>query len=328
MKSPPSRRLVTADREPLAPLIRRFPALAALPRVALGRYPTPVEAVSGRGVPPGFWVKREDLGGEALGGNKVRALEVLLGGLERGARVATIGPRGSNHAFATAFYARRIGAEPTVLAWPHTPGAAGEAVWERTRALAATHIVPLPLLLVAAAFVRVRGARWVPMGGSSPAGVLGHVAAVLELAEQIARGDLPAPTRIVVALGSGGTTAGLALGLALAGLPSELIAIRTGPRIASNARTVRRLAARAARLIARRSGASPPAPRPVRVIHTFYGKGYGRPTAAGNEATRVMRDAHGVALDPTYTAKACAGALAAAGGGVTLFWNTFDARCP
>src|SRR5919199_4114314 len=67
--------------------------------------------------------------------------------------------------------------------------------------------------------------HWVPAGGSSPLGALGHVNAALELAEQVRRGHRPAPARLVVPFGTGGTAAGLALGLALAGLEATVVAV-------------------------------------------------------------------------------------------------------
>ena len=63
-----------------------------------------------------------------------------------------------------------------------------------------------------------RAAQYIPLGGSTPLGTLGHVNAALELADQVERGELPLPGRVVVPLGSGGTAAGLALGFAIAGL--------------------------------------------------------------------------------------------------------------
>ena len=273
-----------------------------------------------------LWIKRDDLGAETLGGNKVRSLEVLLGGVRPGEQVGTLGPRGSTHMLATAVHARRLGARVSVIAWPQPLTPEAEAIWRSTSSLADARAVPLVLAPVAALWLRVRTDRWIPIGGSSAAGTLGHVAAALELAEQVAAGAIPAITRIVVAFGSGGTAAGLALGAAMAGLRAEIVAVRVGPRFASNARRIRSLAAGAAKLIREAGGTASTGALRFRIVHTFYGGAYGRATAEGKAAAATLATAHRMRLDPTYTAKAFAATLADLDDGPTLFWNTFDAR--
>jgi 1-aminocyclopropane-1-carboxylate deaminase/D-cysteine desulfhydrase-like pyridoxal-dependent ACC family enzyme len=313
------------------PLVRRFPALASVPRVSLGRFPTPVQRASG--LAPGLWIKRDDLSGDALGGNKVRALEFLLGDIEPEDHVVTVGALGSTHALTTAIYARRLGARVTLLRWPQEMNEAAEAVQRRTlRTLpksGASRNVAIAYLR--AALLRLRGARWIPAGGSTPLGILGHVNGALELAEQIARGEMPVPERIVVPLGSGGTAAGLALGMCIAGLPTEIVGARVVPRVIANRAHVMRLARATARFIERAGGTKLPrlARTRVRVIHDAYGGAYGRELALGREAATRCRNEIGMSLDATYSAKAMATALAIAGekkSGATLFWLTFDGR--
>ena len=160
--------------------------------------------------------------------------------------------------------------------------------------------------------------------------MLGHVNAGIELAEQVAAGVLPAPTRVVVPLGSGGTAAGLALGFAIGGLDTVVVGARVAPRIAANRRRVLRLSRAAAALIARRTGdrVAEVAWERVEVAHDVYGGAYGRPLPAAAEAAVVMARASGVRLDAAYSAKAFAKALALARAGEprTLFWLTFDSR--
>src|SRR5215831_4354340 len=97
------------------PLIRRFPALSGVPRIPIGRFPTPVEPLTALG--PSLWVKRDDLGATPFGGNKVRALEFLLAGVRSGGRVVTVGSAGSTHALAVATYASALGARTAVGRW-------------------------------------------------------------------------------------------------------------------------------------------------------------------------------------------------------------------
>ena len=89
------------------PLLLRYPSLSWVPRVRLGAFPTPVERVPR--APGPLWIKRDDLSGTPLGGNKVRSLEFLLAGLGAGSEVVTSGARGSTHALATAVYGRALG---------------------------------------------------------------------------------------------------------------------------------------------------------------------------------------------------------------------------
>ena len=315
---------------PNLPLIERFPALRRLPRVHLGRFPSPVTAVDS--LARGLWLKREDLNGEPLGGNKIRALEFLLGEVGAGDTVVTVGAAGSTHALATAVYARQLGARAHCFRWRQEMNPVARQVAARTTEVTGETSLSRS---VAAAYLRaiaarLRGARWVPAGGSSPLGVLGQVNAALELAMQISAGALPVPDRVVVPLGTGGTVAGLALGLAIANVATEIVAVRVVPRIVANSRHVKALIARTARLIERASGARVVRPdaRGVRLVHQFFGGAYGRATGEGDRVARDCLQRTGIVVDPTYGAKALAAAVALAGerGGTTLFWLSFDGR--
>ena len=312
------------------PLLHRFPALASLPRAHLGQFPTPVERVND--IAPGLWVKREDLAAEPLGGNKLRALEFLLGAVRPGDRVTTVGATGSTHVLATAVYARQLGARSLVYRWRQEVNEVAQRVAERIAATADdAPVVRGVAVAYARAFVaRLRGAHWIPAGGSVPLGVLGHVNAGLELASQIAAGELPVPDRIVVPLGTGGTIAGLALGLSIGGVASEIIGVRVVPRIVANEFRVRRLVASTSRLLEGLTSEHVLERKAVRVSisHHFFGGAYGRPIAAGNAAAQHFADLTGVIVDATYGAKALAAAVALAKQhrGTTLFWLSFDGR--
>jgi D-cysteine desulfhydrase len=321
---------------PTLPLYDEFPALRALPRVPLGHFPSPVEAVRGHAGIDTHWVKRDDLNAAEFGGNKVRSLEFLLGGVQPGEVVLTLGGHGSTHVLATAAHAARLGAGTAAIRWPHAmhPVAhqvAAETLRRGVRPIRAWSAVDA--LLRVQWLRRARGLRYVPLGGSTPVGVLGHVNAGLELAAQVRAGLLPAPARVVVPLGSGGTAAGLALGFAVARLQTVVVGARVGPRVAVNRRRVLALAHRTRRLIERLTGAGCAAVRPdrVQVAHDVYGGAYGRPLPAGAAAAAELAgaaqgDAH--RYDATYSEKALAAALRAAraDGLPTLFWLTFDGR--
>jgi D-cysteine desulfhydrase len=158
--------------------------------------------------------------------------------------------------------------------------------------------------------------------------MLGHVNAGLELADQVRRGELPEPESVVLPLGTGGTTAGLALGFTLAGLRTRIVAVRVVPRVAVGRRRVLARARSCARLITRLTGAALPrvtADR-VEVRDDWYGGAYGRAVPAAREAAVLLERAAGVRLDDTYSAKAFGAALDLARNraGPTLFWVTFD----
>ena len=320
-------------RDDPIPLVRRFPSLAAIPRARLGRFPTPVVHLTGFRDVDQLYVKREDLSSDVLGGNKVRSLEFLLGHVTEGDTVLTIGGEGSTHVLATAVHAARMGAKTMAVRWRHDMHPAAQEVGARAAAECAEVVTApnfvramFPLLLMRL----TRVVHYIPLGGSTPLGTLGHVNAALELAEQIERGELPLPGRVVVPLGSGGTAAGLAVGFAIAGLDTVVIGARVGPRIGANAWKVRRLAERTRQLITRYTGRAPPPVRrkQVMVSHDLYGGAYARPHPTAEHAAVLVDALRGWRLDATYSAKAFATALdiAASASTPTLFWMTFDAR--
>jgi D-cysteine desulfhydrase len=315
-----------------SPLALAFPGIESFPRARLGRFPSPVESVELPDCPP-LWLKRDDLNAAELGGNKVRALEFLLGGVEPGATVLTLGGEGSTHVLATAWYARRLGARTVAVRWRHEMNPVALRVRDRAAALCDEIVTTRS---AAAGFARAlllrvtRRVRWVPLGGSSPLGTLGHVNAALELAEQIRTGLAPRPSRIVVPLGTGGTAAGLAVGLAISGVDATVVGARVGPRPFVSRAAVLALASRTRRLLARATGETiPPVERArVQVVHHVYGGAYGRPLAAGDRAAATLHAAAGLTLDATYGAKAAAAAieLARRDVGPVMLWVTFDGR--
>ncbi len=321
----------TAGAPAARPLARAFPALASLARAPLASPPTPVARVDAGGGP--LWVKRDDLTAGLLGGSKVRPLEFLLAGARPGQTVLTIGGVGSTHILTTATYARALGLRVLAVRWPHEMNALAHRVAARAGSLCDECLTArsVPGAMARAAWIRARRpVRYVPFGGSSPLGILGHVEGALELAEQVAAGVLPEPARLVVPLGSGGTAAGLAVGLTIAGLGTTVVAARVGPRPFAGRWRVMWLARRTSALLSRLTGARvapPPASRVV-VTHEFYGGAYGRPLAAGDEAAALLGRQLGVVLDATYSAKGAAAALALARGArdPTLLWLTFDGR--
>jgi len=310
------------------PLTERFPALASIPRVALGHFPTPVTRVPA--LAPNLWIKRDDLCADPIGGNKARALEFLLGDVRSGDSIVTVGSAGSTHALAVATYGARLGARVLVGRWRQEMNDTATIVARRIpEAASAAPIFRTPVGAYAWATVhRIRGARWIAAGGSVPLGILGHVNAGLELVAQIDSGAMPEPAFVVVPLGTGGTAAGLALAFAVAERPIVVVGARVVPRIVARLSRVRSLADATAKLIERATGArvSRVKPSMIAIDQQVFGGAYGRATPAGDTAARRARAAAAITLDATYSAKALAGALPLASDSPTLFWLTFDSR--
>jgi D-cysteine desulfhydrase len=315
---------------------------AVLPRVELGAGPTPVRELRRLGAERGrapVWVK-DDGAFSPLGGNKARKLEWLLGEARRrrSRTVITGGALGTNHGLTTALAARELGMRTVLVLVPQPEDAHVRAQLERLRRSGAelrraggvaAAVARGGLLLAREAAARRRPYPIAP-GGSTPRGCVGYVAAAHELAAQVRAGEAPEPSHVVVALGSGGTAAGLLLGLRMAGFGATLVCVRVSDLIRIDARSVARLASRTARFLARAGAAVGAAPgRGGLVVDTgSLGAGYGHPTAAGGRAIELLRDREGVELEPVYTAKAMAALLAANrrgafGDGPVLYWHTY-----
>lgn len=313
-------------------LSTRWPVLAdQLPHVDLLTRPTPVRQLEGVGAD--VWLKDDSHSGKRYGGNKVRKLEWSLADLaSKGTRtVLTVGGLGTNHGLATAIYARELGMKVVLLLVDQPLTDEVEANLAAMRATGAKVVLAhtprralalAPLLL--ARHTRGRMPGVLPVGGSNPFGVLGFVEAAFELAEQVHAGELPEPRRIVVAVGSGGSAAGLLLGCRLAGLDCEIQGILVNDKTKISEQTITRMAVRSADLLRKRGAASDPVKLPgLTLDRRFLGEGYGHRTFDGDEATELFA-ADGVRLDPVYTAKAAASLLAARPErtGPTLFWHT------
>lgn len=311
------------------------------PRVALGSFPTPVERLSIEGVEEEVWVKRDDLSGEAYGGNKVRKLEFLLADARgrKAGRLITAGALGSHHALATTVYGRRLGFPVTLVLSPQKPTdhvrrvlLADHALGADLRLVRRMELIPWGLFRER---IRYRKERpyMVPPGGSSALGTMGYVGAALELLEQVEAGLLPMPRTVHVACGTMGTAAGMALGFALKGAPVRINAVRVVSPVVTNLRVLRRLLRSTTALLRSRGEEVPPVAEAEALVHLRHdqiGEGYGKPTEQGREASERMAAAP-FSLDPTYTAKAAAGLLVAlreGEAGPHLYWHTLSHGVP
>lgn len=317
----------------------RFPA-ADLPHVALGVGPTPVTQLDLPGLSCEVWLKDEGAFGDGgWGGNKVRKLEWIIPEAHRRGRstILTVGGIGTHWGLAAALYGREHGLR-TVLGLVDQP--VDDHVREQLRRLgdsgAVLHRYPsVGRLKLAAPWLLARYSSrgklpyYLPAGGSSPVGSLAYVETALEIAAQVEAGVMPEPATIVTAVGSGGTAAGLLLGLRLAGLRTKVMGVVVNDSFRLDAVTISNLSNKTAALL-RDRGADVPielGPQDLTASDEWLGETYGAPTAAGSEAIAVARQI-GFELEPVYTAKAF-GAIRSLGGdlvGPVLFLQTHGPR--
>jgi 1-aminocyclopropane-1-carboxylate deaminase/D-cysteine desulfhydrase-like pyridoxal-dependent ACC family enzyme len=271
-----------------------------------------------------IWIKREDLLPLAFGGNKLRNLEFLVGAaLAEGCdTLVTSGRRWSNHARLTAAAGARAGlAVHLVLSGPQVePPGPGIGL---ARAFGAT-VHPLATAdrdereaKVAAVVDEVRAAGGRPyvigVGGS---GALGAHGQRLAAAEVVAQAEAAGITidRIVLPTATGGTQAGL-----LAGLPAEVTV--SGIVVARSADELRPVIATLVAELGGHVDASA-----IEVDESQLGDGYGRPTAAAQEAADLLARTEAILVDPIYTAKALSGLVAGVRSGAwdgerIVFWH-------
>ncbi len=304
-------------------LHQRFPALRdALPHVALGSGPTPLTALGEWASDGGaaVWLKDEGAFGDGdWGGNKVRKLEWLIPEAHRRGRrtILTFGGLGTNWGYAVTRYAAEHGLR-TAIALVDQP--IDDHVRSQLRRLhgsgATLHFTRTTRRTVACApWLIARHASAgrpplvLPAGGSSAVGALGYVETALELAEQVRAGAMPEPSHLVTAVGSGGTAAGLLLGLRIAGLRTRVVAVVVNDALRLDATALVRLARRSERLLRRRGAELPTlhlTTADLDVTTEWLGPGYGHATPEAIAAQQRAATHGSLPLDPVYTGKAFA----------------------
>jgi D-cysteine desulfhydrase len=277
-------------------------------RLRLATFPTPVERAPRLAEAIGLgaddlWLKRDDLTGLAGGGNKLRKLEFFAAQAQReGADIliTTGGPQ-SNHARLTAAVAARIGMRAVlVLAGGPPTTTQGNLLLD---VLVGAHIewagdLPPHELAAYATTVADRlrddGGRpfLVPFGGSSSLGARGYVACATEILHQ-----LPDLRHVVTALGSGGTMAGLVARLGA----GRVLGVNVGARPDATEAAAAYATPLAGEVID---------PASLRV-RDQAGDGYQHYTPEARRALELVARTEAVVLDPTYTARAMAGLIAA-----------------
>ncbi len=290
-------------------------------RISLARTPTPLQALERATARWGnghrLWIKRDDLTGCTLSGNKVRKLEFITAhAIDEGYdTLITCGGLQSNHCRATAFAGAQLGLSVHLLLRGATPAEADGNLLLDQLAGATVSCYPKRQYVaeIGALFQHWqqhyadlgRKALIVPTGGSDGIGAWGYIAACEELRADFAACGIE-QAHIVTATGSGGTQCGLTLGAALHDLPATVWGVNVCDdeqyfldKVAADTTDWRR-----------RYPGVPEVDTRTRVIDGYVGQGYGIASPQVFALIAELAALEGVVLDPVYTGKAFAGMLA------------------
>ncbi|AIR00961.1 D-cysteine desulfhydrase [Pluralibacter gergoviae] len=291
--------------------------LSRFPRLELIGAPTPLEYLPrlsdhlGRDI----FIKRDDVTPIALGGNKLRKLEFLAAdALREGAdTLVTAGAIQSNHVRQTAAVAAKLGLHCVALLENPIGTTAENYLTNGNRLLldlfnaqvemcdALTD--PQAQLGELATRLEAQGFRpyTIPVGGSNALGALGYVESAQEIAQQCE--GAVAISSVVVASGSAGTHAGLAVGLEQLMPQAELIGVTVSRSVEAQKPKVVAIQQALAQSLELQARAD------ITLWDDYFAPGYGTPNDAGMEAVKLLAQLEGILLDPVYTGKAMAGLI-------------------
>ncbi|MEL7155507.1 MAG: pyridoxal-phosphate dependent enzyme, partial [Actinomycetota bacterium] len=309
--------------------------LLALPTVGLGHWPTPLDRLDRFGARIGaeVWIKRDDVQGVALAGNKIRKFDLVIGQARQDGRdtLVTTGAVQSNSARTGAAMAAAVGMSSVLLLSGRQPDQpvgnllidqlvgsevrfAGSVGWRELNAGVAAIVEELN--------AAGRSAFAAPVGCSSPLGTLGFAKAFLELQAQLDDRSLR-PGAIVHTSTSGGTAAGLLVGRSIAGSDVRLVAVDAGEIMGEPETGLVKLAGRAAALVDHELTLTADE---VEVVTDQVGAGYGKHTPEAAAAISLLARTEAILTDPVYSGKGLAGLIDLVGRaaieGPVVFWHT------
>lgn len=297
--------------------------LESFPRISLCEYPTPLEHLPrlSAHLKREIFIKRDDIFGPGLGGNKTRKLEYLLAEAQRmgSKKVVTFGGLQSNHARITAAAARQLGLDPHLFYFEKRPEQLTGNLLLNQLMDAHMHFIPFGgggdggmtieatnRLVHLLAWLRLGQHYFIPVGGYSWRGCLGYVRSALEIDSQ-ARALGIENAHLVLAAGTGGTLAGLLAGLTLLGSSLRLLGIDIGVLWKNFPTSLARVTGEICkRLGEERMFIASDIPLLER---TYAAPRYGVPSDACRDAIIRLARTEGILLDPVYTGKSFAGML-------------------
>ncbi|HAT1578181.1 TPA: D-cysteine desulfhydrase [Raoultella ornithinolytica] len=291
--------------------------LTRFPRLELIGAPTPLEYLPrlsdhlGREI----FIKRDDVTPLAMGGNKLRKLEFLAAdALREGAdTLITAGAIQSNHVRQTAAVAAKLGLHCVALLENPIGTRAENYLTNGNRLLLDLFNTQVEMcdaltqpdvqLEELATRIEAQGYRpyVIPVGGSNALGALGYVESALEIAQQC-EGAVELSS-VVVASGSAGTHAGLAVGLEQLMPGAELIGVTVSRKVADQLPKVVALQQAVANSLELQANTE------IKLWDDYFAPGYGTPNDEGMEAVKLLAQLEGILLDPVYTGKAMAGLI-------------------
>ncbi|HRX86276.1 MAG TPA: D-cysteine desulfhydrase family protein [Phycisphaerae bacterium] len=292
-------------------------------RIRLAQTPTPLvrlERLSAELGGAQVWIKRDDLTGVEVSGNKVRKLEYVLADARAAGcdTLVTEGTSQSNHCRATAAVCARLGLKSMLLFRPGP--CAGPPVGNHlldvlfgaeTRNFTREEFSASRARIIADVLAELRSAgrvpRFTPAGASEPVGCWGYIQAMRELAGQVAAAGLGA-CDVVAAVSSGGTFAGMVLGRKLHRTDDlHLTGVPVSDDVPYHLDAITRLCRETAAQFELGITISPD---DLHFLDGYVGAGYAIPYADEIEALRLLARTEGIVLDPVYTGKAFCGLLA------------------
>lgn len=279
-----------------------------------GNYPTPIIPIIRffeNSPKYKFWIKRDDLTGMELSGNKVRKLEYLFADAlsKKSNHLITCGGIQSNHCRTTAFLASRLKFNCTLFLKGRKPNyvtgnyllntilntnirTVSDDEYQRIDSLMEKYGTDLDETIYV-----------IPEGGSNEIGVWGYIECFFEILEQLRKQNLKIDT-IVVSTGSGGTHAGLLLGKKLAISNIEIISVNVCDSADYFINKIKNICDRFSTIYKIAANITE---NDVKVIDGFVGEGYGMVTEKEIIIIKKFAQAEGIIIDPVYTAKTIIG---------------------
>jgi 1-aminocyclopropane-1-carboxylate deaminase/D-cysteine desulfhydrase-like pyridoxal-dependent ACC family enzyme len=307
-------------------------ALSRHPRLSLANLPTPLTFAARFSAAVGgdVWLKRDDLTGLALGGNKARKIEYIFGSAARQGdidTVVTVGAPQSNHARTVAAAARLAGWDCHLVLGGDRPDRPSGNLCLDVALGAQLHFARTDswdeLETIARSLADDLGGRgrqplMIPIGGSTPTGALGFVAAYLELLEQLDDNGIT-PESIMHATSTGGTQAGLDFAHRVLAQGPPVIGVGVAKTHTDLARDIVSIENGLHTLLDTDPGVIEPT-----VLPGYLGEAYAVPTAGGQAAFDVLAKSEAVLTDSVYSAKALHAVVDRAGkaDGPIVFWHT------
>lgn len=290
-------------------------------KLSLAQLPTPFHKLNRLSELMGgleIYMKRDDMTGLGLGGNKIRKLEYVLADAinKKASVVLTTGGVQSNHCMLTAMAASKVGLKCVLVLRGQRPPRLtgnqilGNLVSELVFIDTSDQKKVNEAMEAKAQDLKIAGETpyIIPIGASVPLGALGYYDAFNELLVQ-AQSEKIEPTHIVLAWGSGGTQAGLAAAATELNSNIKILGINVDDK--ETVQTIKEqtsdIAAKALSLLGIQLKIGP---EDINVVQDYVGEGgYGKPSKAGLEAVKTVASHEGIVLDPVYTGKGMAGLL-------------------